>query len=169
MRRGLGPALFFLLAAGCKAGGCAANVLGDIVGATGDVYCDRRFVSNETKERAPFCQEVIDTVAVSQVRDDCREKHAAQAGEGRCPRENIIAGCKIHKDNDDGSEVFDWYYDVSDLEDAGDEGQDGDDDADDDADAGPIFKDPVRTKEEVMELCADPKRYEEGATFTDRP
>ena len=171
MRRGLLPAALLLLATGCKVGGCAANVLGDVIGETGDVYCDRRFVSNPSKTRAPFCQEVIDTIAVSQVRDDCREKHAAQAGEGKCPRANIIAGCKLHKDNDDGSEVFDWYYDGSDLEDAGneDEDQDQDQDADAGADAEPIFKDPVRTKEEVEELCADPKRYEEGATFVERP
>ena len=136
-------------------------MLGDIVGETGDVYCDRRFVTNASKERAPFCQEVIDTIAVSQVSDDCREKHAARTAEGRCPRENIIAGCKLHKDNDDGSEVWDWYYDVSDLEDAGDE--------DGSTDGGPIFKDPVRTKEDVKALCADPKRYEEGATFDDTP
>jgi len=160
-RRGLGSVSLLLLVSGCKVGGCAANVLGDIVGETGDVYCDRRFVTNASKERAPFCQEVIDTIAVSQVSDDCREKHAARTAEGRCPRENIIAGCKLHKDNDDGSEVWDWYYDVSDLEDAGDE--------DGSTDGGPIFKDPVRTKEDVKALCADPKRYEEGATFDDTP
>src|SRR5262249_20789789 len=101
-------------------------------------------------------QEVIDTVAVSQVGDDCRDKHGARTYEGKCPRERIIAGCKIHKDNDDGSEVWDWYYDVEGLEDAG-------------TDAGPVFKDPARTKDDVKALCADPKRYEEGATFADHP
>lgn len=157
--------LLFVLAAasGCKVGGCAANVLGDVVGETGDVACDRRFVKGADKEPAPFCQEVIDTVAVSQVRDDCREKHTASAFEGKCPREKIIAGCKIHKDNDDGSEVWDWYYDVSDLEDAAVHAPDAT------PDAGPIFKDPVRTKEEVKALCTDKTRYEEGATFDDRP
>src|SRR4051812_24818005 len=94
---------------GCKVGGAIANVLGDVVGETKDVACDRRTGTTP----APFCQEVIDTVAVSQVGDDCKTKFAATTYEHRCPRENIIAGCKIHKDNDDGSEVWDWYYDVS--------------------------------------------------------
>lgn len=163
-RRGLAPfALLALLAlaSGCKVGGCAANVLGDVVGQTGDVYCDRRFVDSPTKRPAPFCQEVIDTIAVGEIEDDCREKHAARASEGKCPRANIIAGCKLHKDNDDGSEVWDWYYDVSDLEDAS--AQDAD------SEAGPLFNDPVRTKEEVKDLCADPTRYQEGATFVEGP
>lgn len=144
--------------AGCKAGGCVANVLGDIVGATGDVACDRRFVQ-EGKEPAPFCQEEIDTIAVSEIADDCREKHGAHTYEGRCPRERILGGCKLHKENDDGSEVWDWYYDVSDLE------------ADPDAgpDSGIVFVDPVRSTDEVKALCADRSRYEEGATFQERP
>jgi hypothetical protein len=145
----------------CKAAGCAANVLGDIVGETGDVFCDRRFVNAPTKKRGSFCQEVIDTVAVDDVLDDCRQKHAARTGEGVCPRDKIIAGCKIHKDNDDGSEVWDWYYDVSDLEDAA--AQDAS------SDAAPIFEDPARTKADVRALCADPKRYEEGASFAEPP
>jgi hypothetical protein len=155
--------LLLVLTSGCKVGGCAANVLGDVVGETGDVSCDRRFVNSTTKRPAPFCQEVIDTIAVSQVSDDCREKHAARAGEGKCPRANIIAGCKLHKDNDDGSEVWDWYYDVSDLEDASAQN------AKDASHAAPLFEDPVRTKEDVKALCADRERYEEGATFVESP
>lgn len=142
----IGAGIIALLAS-CKVGGAIANVLGDAVGQTDDVACDRR----TGKEPAPFCQEVIDTVAVSQVGDDCRDKFAANTHEGRCPREKIIAGCKIHKDNDDGSEVWDWYYDVSD---AG-------------TDAG--FKDAPRTKADVKKLCEDPARYEEGATFDESP
>jgi hypothetical protein len=138
------------LGVGCKVGGCAAHALGDIVGETGDTFCDRRFVA-AGKERASFCQEVIDTVATGQVADDCRDKFGAVAGDGRCPREKIIAGCKLHKDNDDGSEVWDWYYDVSGTGDAGE------------------FGDAPRTKDDVRALCADPKRYEEGATFDDAP
>ena len=141
-------ALFFVFACSCRAGGCAANVLGDVVGATGDAHCDRRFVSGEDKKAASFCQEIVDTVALSQFQDDCREKHTAISGEGLCARDKIIGGCKLHKENDDGSEVFDWFYDVSELE----------------ADGG-VFEEPVRTKEDVERLCADPKRYEEGAHF----
>lgn len=175
-RAGLHRSLFILLlllVSGCKVGGCAANVLGDVVGETADVYCDRRFVASG-KEPAPFCQEVIDTIAVSEVGDDCRDKHKARTGEGKCPRARIIAGCKLHKDNDDGSEVWDWYYDVSDLEDAAAQADAGESEGDEDAgeeDAGvrPLFKDPIRSKEEVKALCADRKRYKEGATFSDTP
>jgi hypothetical protein len=155
--------LLFALVVSCKAGGCAANVLGDVVGQTGDAYCDRRFVANLSKEPGSFCQEIIDTVATSQFTDDCREKFAARAGDGRCPRERVLGGCKIHKENDDGSEIWDWYYDVSDLEDSGIEGRDAG------PDAGPLFKEAARTKEDVRKLCADKTRYEEGATFEDGP
>ncbi|MCW5836514.1 MAG: hypothetical protein KIS78_29210 [Labilithrix sp.] len=159
IRRRLALIALLVLGAGCKAGGCVANVFGDIVGVTGDVYCDRRFVDDEAKSPASFCQEVIDTLAVSEVEDDCRDKHAARAGEGKCPREDVIAGCKLHKDNDDGSEVWDWYYDVSALE--GDHAEDAS------SEAGPLFEAPPRTKDDVRALCADPKRYEEGATFAE--
>ena len=33
--------------------------------------------------------------------------------------------------------------------------------------SGPLFKNPIHSKREVMDLCADRKRYEEGATFVD--
>lgn len=142
------PFVLFALVSACRAGGCAANVLGDVVGETGDAHCDRRFVSAPDKRPASFCQEIIDTIALSEFQDDCREKHAAGTGEGRCAREKVIGGCKLLKENDDGSEVYDWYYDVSDLE----------------ADGG-TFEDPVRSVEDVKKLCADRQRYEEGATF----
>ncbi len=161
MRRFFAFVLLGAFALSCKAGGCAANVLGDVVGQTGDAYCDRRFVANLSKEPGSFCQEIIDTLAVSQFTDDCHEKFAAKGEEGRCPRERIIAGCKLHKENDDGSEIWDWFYDVSDLEQDGIEGRDAG------PDAGPLFKDPARTKEDVRKLCADKSRYGEGATFVD--
>lgn len=142
--------LALALLCACRAGGCAANVLGDVVGATGDAHCDRRFVSGADKRPASFCQEIIDTVALSEFQDDCREKHTAISGEGLCAREHLLGGCKLHKENDDGSEVFDWFYDVTELE----------------ADGGE-FEDPVRTTAEVRELCSDPERYEEGASFVD--
>lgn len=145
-------ALVFVLgaSAGCRAGGCVAASLGDVVGATGDAFCDRRYVPQD-REPGSFCQEIVDTLAASEFQDDCRDKHAARAEEGRCPREQALGGCKVHKENDDGSEVFDWYYDVSSL----------------DRDGGKPFVDPVRTREDVLRLCADPSRYEEGASFVD--
>jgi hypothetical protein len=101
---------------------------------------------------------VLDTVAQSQFESDCRDSHGASHGDGRCPRDHIIAGCELHKNNDDGSKVYDWYYDVSDLEDAAAH------------DAAPPFSDPpVTTKDEVKKLCADPTRYDEGATYLETP
>lgn len=144
--------------AGCRAGGCVANVLGDIVGETGDSHCDRRF-ADPGHQRAPFCQEIIDTIAQGRFEDDCREKHGAGAGSGRCGFERKIAGCKLDKVNDDGSEVWDWYYDVSDIIAA--EGPRAG------PDGGPTFEDPPRTKEDVRRLCADRSRYEEGASYRD--
>jgi hypothetical protein len=131
-----------LLATGCRAGGCLANSFGDVVGYSGDAYCDRRFVSGDAGA-ASFCQEIVDTIAVGQFQDDCRSKHAAAAGEGRCPKERRLGGCKLHKVNDDGSEVWDWFYDVGDIADA------------------------PKTKDDVRKACADPQRYEEGATYQD--
>lgn len=137
---------------GCRAGGCAANVLGDVVGFSGDAYCDRRYV-DEAREPGSFCQEIIDTVAMDEFQEDCREKHTARAGEGRCPAERRIGGCKVTTTNDDGSEVWDWYYDVADLE----------------ADAGLVFPNRAKNEADVRALCADPKRYDEGATFVPAP
>lgn len=133
---------------GCRAGGCVAASLGDVVGATGDAFCDRRQVPVD-REPGSFCQEIVDTLAGGQFQDDCREKHAARSEDGRCPREQALGGCKLSKVNDDGSEVIDWFYDVSTF----------------DRDGGKPFVDPATSTEEVKALCADPKRYEEGATF----
>ncbi len=163
MRTAAGIALV-LGVAGCKVGGCAAGVLGDIVGETGDVSCDRRFGAGPKFKPDAFCQEVIDTVATSQVEDDCRDKHGARTIDTKCPRQNIIAGCKLNESNDDNSEVYDWYYDVSDLEDAS-----AQDAIDAGIEAGPLFEHPAQTKEDVKALCADPKRYDKGATYLDSP
>lgn len=142
--------LAFLVLGGCRAAGCVANTFGDVVGETGDVACDRRYVDNDAAE--PFCQEVIDTVAVSDVKDDCGGKHRARAHDGRCDRTRVIAGCKISKVNDDGSEVWDWYYDVSDMLDSGAAFLPG---------SYPLTKDDIKKK------CADPKRYDEGASYVE--
>jgi hypothetical protein len=124
------------------------SMIGDLSGSTGDVYCDRRYVT-PGKAKAPeaFCQEVIDTIAVSEISDDCRKKHAAKSNSGKCPRDHVIGGCKLDKINEDGSKVWDWYYDVSGM-------------------AGG-FKSAIRTKDQVRAVCADRHRYEDGASFAD--
>lgn len=124
--------------------------IGSPFGATDNAYCDRRYV-DPGGEPSAFCQEIIETLASSEFQDDCRDKHLARADDGRCPQERIIGGCKLRKENDDGSIVYDWYYDIS------------------DADGGGTFATAPRTPEDVAELCADPKRYEEGADFARFP
>ena len=61
----------------------------------------------------------------------------------------VLSG-EVSKVNDDGSEVYDWFYDVTALE----------------ADGG-VFEEPVRSKDDVRSLCADPTRYEDGADFVE--
>lgn len=139
--------------AGCDSLGSMAVSAGDFTGAKSDVHCDRRFVTEGAKP-ASFCQEVLATVAASQFSDDCRVKHAATAAAGPCPRARIIAGCKLLKQNDDESRVFDWYYDVADI--VGDARFTA-------PDGGATFEDPARTVDEVAALCADRARYDDGA------
>jgi hypothetical protein len=122
-----------------------ATAVGGAFGA--DSSCDRRF--GASKEPAPFCQEIEDTVAGSEFREDCSTKLQGKAAEEGCPRDKVLGGCRISKENDDGSVVTDWYYDVRDL-----------------VAAGKIPESArVKSTEEVRVLCADPKRYEDGATF----
>ncbi|WP_394848297.1 hypothetical protein LZC95_12650 [Pendulispora brunnea] len=144
--------ILVMATASCRAGGWVASVVGDVVGSKGDVACDRRFADGPDGDPAGFCQEVIDTVAVSQVGDDCVDRHHARSLENsKCPREGIIGGCKLSMTNDDGSEVYDWYYDVSDLERA----------------KNTEFESSVKTVDEVKAKCADRSRYEEGAEFVE--
>jgi hypothetical protein len=124
----------------------------DFAGAKADAHCDRRFVIDDAGTPAPFCQEVVATVAGSDFADDCREKHHATAGPGKCPRERIIAGCKLLEEHDDKSQVWDWYYDVSDIL----------------ADAGPsaspkLFEHRPFTVDDIARTCSDRSRYELGA------
>ena len=152
-------ALLVLLTASASA---ACNAITSVIvtgadygGASADAHCDRRDVADGGQASA-FCQEVVATIAASQFSDDCRHKFQATTGAGLCPRARIIAGCKLDKKSDDGSEVWDWYYDVSDLlaEAGTDAGPDG----------GPTFAAPVpRDVTAVAALCADRTRYEEGA------
>jgi len=141
-----------LVALGCDAVTNVAVGGADFAGAKADAYCDRRFVTDGGKPAA-FCQEVVQTLAAAQFSDDCRVKHQASAGPGRCPRPRIIAGCKLHKHNDDDSEVWDWYYDVADLA----------ADAAPDAGDGGGFEARALTVADVSAMCADPGRYEDGA------
>ena len=135
---------------GCSAAGWIGGTLGGIIGATSDDHCDRRFV-DDGGSNGPFCQEIVDTLAGSQFQDDCRKKFQAAAGDGKCDRTLVIAGCKNLKANDDKSQVWDWYYDVSGIEsDAG-------------LEAGALFPNAPKTVDDVKALCADPSRYEDGA------
>jgi hypothetical protein len=142
------------VAAGCSTLGSIASEGVDFAGAKADAHCDRRFVT-DGGQAAAFCQEIVSTVAAAEFSDDCRVKHLATAGAGLCPRERAIAGCKLHKKNDDDSLAWDWYYDVSDvLADAGPHaGPEG----------GPTFDTQLHDVAEVKAACADPSRYEEGA------
>jgi len=145
---------------GCKPAGCIAGEFGDIVGETGDAHCDRRFV-DQGFQAASFCQEIIDTVATTQFKDDCRDKHGGATGDGKCGRDRVIAGCKNLKKNDDNSEVYDWYYDVSDIiaADGPEAGPDG----------GPTFEDEDKplTVDGIKTMCEDRSRYEDGAEFAE--
>jgi hypothetical protein len=139
---------------GCSTLGSIAVEATDFAGAKADAHCDRRFVT-DGGQPAAFCQEVTATVAAAEFADDCRAKHQALAGPGLCPRERIIAGCKLLEKHDDESLVWDWYYDVSDIvADAGTHaGRDG----------GETFESRPRSVVEVAASCADPTRYVEGA------
>jgi hypothetical protein len=117
----------------------------DFGGAAANAHCDRREVVDGGQPSA-FCQEVVGTLAASQFADDCRAKHDATPGTGLCPRAGIIAGCKLETKTEDGSHVWDWYYDASKL------------------DAGERFAPPLpHDTADVARLCADPSRYKDGA------
>lgn len=133
----------------CDALGSFVVEAGDFAGAKADVHCDRRFVS-DGGQPAAFCQEVLSTVAAAEFADDCRAKHRATAAPGACPRDHVVAGCKLHKDNDDDSLVLDWYYDVRALV----------------ADAGgdaSAFESRAGSVDAVVHMCTDRQRYDEGA------
>ncbi len=137
-------AFLLILAAGCDVVQDQAVQAADFAGAKADAHCDRRFVT-AGGEPSAFCQEIVQTVAASEFADDCRAKHEATADTGLCPRAQIVAGCKLLKHTDDNSLVTDWYYDVSSL------------------DGGLKFESRVSGVSDVARMCADPKRYEDGA------
>ena len=142
--------------AGCDTLGSIASEGVDFAGAKADAHCDRRYVT-DGGQPAAFCQEVVSTVAAAQFADDCRTKHEAEAAPGLCPRDRIIAGCKLLKKNDDQSLVWDWYYDVSrQVAEAG---------AHAGPDGGATFDSQQHSVADVASSCADPTRYEEGAVL----
>ena len=130
--------------------------LGSLVGSNQTDSCDRRFGA----QPEAFCQEIDNTVAGSQFRDDCTKKFQAPANIGGCPRDAIVGGCAIDTQNEDGSNVTDWYYDVTSL--VAEAGTGAEDD-----DAGPSFppSDVGLTVDEVRAKCADPMRYSDGAHY----
>jgi len=143
-----------LCAGGCATLGSIAVEAGDFAGAKADAHCDRRYVT-DGGQPAAFCQEVVATVAAAEFADDCRAKHQATAAPGLCPREHIIAGCKLLEKHDDDSVAWDWYYDVAEIvaEAGAFAGPDG----------GPTFESRPRSMKDVAATCADVTRYEEGA------
>ena len=131
----------------CTAIAGVAGDFGSFVGTTSDARCDRRYGAAEEKQ--PFCQEIRSTLAGSQFKDDCSGHLQGQADDGSCPAERRIGGCEIEKKNDDHSIVVDWYYDVSDLK-----------------QKGHRFTEKLPSSvEEIRAMCADRKRYEDGAHY----
>jgi hypothetical protein len=156
--RHIAAPLVLLVAAGASACDAITSVVAsgaDFGGTTADVHCDRRVVADGGQPSA-FCQELVATVAASQFADDCRNKFQATAATGLCPRTQVIAGCQLGAKNDDGSKVWDWYYDVSGV--IGDAGEHAG------PDGGPTFADPVPLDASAVgSVCADRKRYDQGA------
>ncbi len=133
-------ACFALAACGVveKIGGSFATTLG----AGGDAFCDRREVTPQKMEsRSAFCQDIVDTVAGPQFRDDCSQKFGARTGEGACDHAGALGGCAVDVTERDGSQVTDWFY--------------------------PVDFDPNAPKSaaDVGVLCADKARYDRGAHF----
>jgi hypothetical protein len=122
-------------------------------GATADVHCDRREVADGGQPSA-FCQEVVGTLGASQFADDCSHKLLATPGPGLCPRARVLAGCRLDAKTQDGSLVWDWYYDVSNVPATLPDG-------------GPTFAPPVPFDPDAVGLvCADRDRYPDGAELT---
>lgn len=142
--------------AGCDGLGGVASEIAAAHGTEHSAYCDRRFITGGKSRPAAFCQEVVETLAAQRFIEDCEQKYGAKTDIGRCPAAKIIAGCKVGKRNDDESVVYDWYYDVRDLE-ASDAGTL--------PDGSPAFLGPPRTPEDVRALCNDPGLYDQGATY----
>jgi hypothetical protein len=135
--------LVSIVAVACKLPGTLAAAA-----AGGDSSCDRRSGASDSPQ--PFCQEILETVAGSRFREDCTQKLKGTAREDKCPRDNVIAGCKVTITNDDGSEIIDWFYNV-----------------DKDPNSKVKAEDRIRTRDQVRAKCNQPGLYEGGATFVE--
>ncbi|MBK6697479.1 MAG: hypothetical protein IPG50_35635 [Myxococcales bacterium] len=120
--------------------GASASACG-VVGAGEIGSCDRRAVVQKPK---PFCQEIIETVALREFREDCQNRLAGKYVDGTCPREKALGGCAQDATNEDGSLVVEWFYDTS---------------GDPKAKQYPA-EDTAKTVADVKRFCADRKRYE---------
>ncbi len=130
------------LLGGCSAVEYIGGSLAATVGISEDSFCDRRFVREDKADRrGNFCQDIVDTVADSEFREDCDQKFGARTGTGRCDRGSSLGGCAVAEVERDGSQVTDWFYA---------------------ADGG---TETPRTPDEVAKLCDDRARYDRGARF----
>jgi len=134
---GAGAALASFLAVACSD---VASLMGDSFGS--DLGCDGRYGAGK---RVSACREIEDTLAPSKFRAVCA-KQKAEASAGGCPKEQRIGGCRLRRENADGSEMTDWFYAAHDLGDAG---------------INVVASDAV----EVADVCADKRRYKTGADF----
>jgi hypothetical protein len=155
LRAPVGLACLLALGTACSVLDAVAVQGADFGGATADAHCDRRLPLDGGQPSA-FCQDVQATVAASQFSDDCRLHLGATPGPGLCPRDGIVAGCKLDEKNADGSIVHDWYYTVPGV--AADGGME------EAPDGETPYAPPVpQTVAEVAQVCADRSRYQDGA------
>jgi len=117
-----------------------ASLLGDGFGT--DLGCDGRYGSGK---RVSACREIEDPLAPSKFRAVCN-KQKAEPSAGGCPKDQRIGGCRLRKENPDGSEMTDWFYEADGLEDAG-------------------VKIAAADRDQVERVCADKRRYKTGADF----
>lgn len=117
------------------------SAVGAVAGDTGS--CDKRTRSSDPE---PICEELVNSVARPQFKADCQSNVHGAYADSECSREKAIGGCEIGGENQDGSHVVDWFYDVT-----------GDANA-----AKYPSKDVAKTITDVRAFCADSARYPQG-------